>query len=45
MANRSLLIAELEVPRALRRFGSGWYAGLFALLLGVAGLGLVLALR
>lgn len=39
------LIAELEAPRALRRFGSGWYAGLFAILLAAAGLGLVLALR
>lgn len=39
------LIAELEAPRALRRFGSGWYAGLFALLLAIAGFGLVLALR
>lgn len=45
MANRSPLITELEAPRALRRFGSGWYAGLFALLLAIAGLGLVLALR
>lgn len=39
------LIAELEAPRALRRFGSGWYAGLFGLLLAIAGLALVLALR
>jgi sterol desaturase/sphingolipid hydroxylase (fatty acid hydroxylase superfamily) len=39
------LLAELEAPRALRRFGSGWYAGLFAFLSAVAGLGLVLALR
>lgn len=39
------LIAELETPRALRRFGTGWYAGLFALLLAMAGLALVLALR
>lgn len=39
------LLAELEAPRALRRFGSGWYAGLFGFLLGLAGLGLVLALR
>ncbi len=45
MANRSPLITELEAPRAPRRFGSGWYAGLFALLLAIAGLGLVLALR
>ena len=39
------LVAELEAPRALRRFGSGWYAGLFAFLLGIAGLGLALTLR
>jgi sterol desaturase/sphingolipid hydroxylase (fatty acid hydroxylase superfamily) len=45
MANRSPLIAELEAPRALRQFGSGWYAGLFALLLAIAGLCLALALR
>jgi sterol desaturase/sphingolipid hydroxylase (fatty acid hydroxylase superfamily) len=36
---------DLEAPLEARRFGSGWFAGLFALLLAVAGLGLVAALR
>jgi len=45
IGSRDPLIAALEAPPALRRFGTGWYAGLFALLLGIAGLGLVLVLR
>ena len=36
---------DLEAPVAVRGFGSGWYAGFFALLLALAGLGLVAALR
>jgi sterol desaturase/sphingolipid hydroxylase (fatty acid hydroxylase superfamily) len=36
---------DLEAPLEARRFGSGWFAGLFALLLAVAGLSLVAALR
>ena len=39
------LADDLEAPVAVRRFGSGWYAGFFALLLAFAGLGLVAALR
>ncbi|HXJ57908.1 MAG TPA: sterol desaturase family protein [Verrucomicrobiae bacterium] len=36
---------ELEVPAALRRFGSGWISGVLGLVLGLAGLFLVLSLR
>jgi len=36
---------ELEAPPALRRFGSGWISGVLGLVLGLAGLGLVVALR
>lgn len=36
---------ELEAPPALRRFGSGWISGVLGLVLGVAGLLLVLSLR
>src|SRR6185436_18745660 len=37
--------AELEVPPALRAFGSGWLSGVLGLVLGLAGLFLVLSLR
>lgn len=36
---------DLEAPLAVRRFGSGWFAGFFALVLALAGLCLVSALR
>jgi sterol desaturase/sphingolipid hydroxylase (fatty acid hydroxylase superfamily) len=36
--------SELEVPPALRRFGSGWISGVLGLILGVAGLLLVISL-
>jgi sterol desaturase/sphingolipid hydroxylase (fatty acid hydroxylase superfamily) len=36
---------DLESPLAVRRFGSGWFAGFFALLFAVTGFGLVIALR
>jgi sterol desaturase/sphingolipid hydroxylase (fatty acid hydroxylase superfamily) len=36
---------ELEAPPALRKFGSGWISGVLGLVLGLAGLSLVLALR
>jgi sterol desaturase/sphingolipid hydroxylase (fatty acid hydroxylase superfamily) len=36
---------ELEAPLAIREFGSGWYSGFFALVLAIAGFGLVVALR
>ena len=36
---------ELEAPVAIRNFGSGWYSGFFALVLAIAGFGLVVALR
>jgi len=36
---------ELEAPVAIRKFGSGWYSGFFALVLAIAGFGLVVALR
>ena len=39
------LIEELQAPVAHRRFGSGWYAGFFGLLLAVSGFALVLVLR
>ena len=35
---------ELEAPPALRRFGSGWISGVLGLVLGVAGLLLVISL-
>ena len=35
---------ELEAPPALRRFGSGWISGVLGLVLGVAGLLLVICL-
>ena len=36
---------DLEAPIAVRRFGSGWFSGFFALLLALAGICLVAALR
>lgn len=42
---RMELRRELEAPPALRRFGSGWISGVLGLVLGIAGLGLVIALR
>lgn len=39
------LRGELEAPSALRRFGTGWISGVLGLVFGLAGLGLVLALR
>ncbi|MCB2067148.1 MAG: sterol desaturase family protein [Erythrobacter sp.] len=38
-------VADLESPREVRRFGSGWFAGFFALLLALSGLAMVVALR
>jgi sterol desaturase/sphingolipid hydroxylase (fatty acid hydroxylase superfamily) len=42
---RMQLRGELEAPAGLRRFGSGWISGVLGLVLGLAGLGLVVALR
>lgn len=39
------LMRDLESPREVRRFGSGWLSGFFALLFALSGLGLVVALR
>ncbi len=39
------LIEDLQAPLRLRRFGSGWYAGFFGLLLAIASFGMVLVLR
>ncbi|MFZ1743203.1 MAG: sterol desaturase family protein [Pontixanthobacter sp.] len=39
------LMRDLESPREVRRFGSGWFAGFFAILLAIAGLLMVVALR
>jgi sterol desaturase/sphingolipid hydroxylase (fatty acid hydroxylase superfamily) len=39
------LVRDLESPTAVRGFGSGWFSGFFALLLGIAGFGMVAALR
>lgn len=36
---------DLEAPAQVRRFGSGWLSGFFAILLAVAGLIMVIALR
>lgn len=36
---------DLEAPAEVRRFGSGWLSGFFAILLAVAGLIMVVALR
>lgn len=36
---------DLEAPVAIRKFGSGWYSGFFALVLAITGFGLVVALR
>ena len=36
---------ELEAPPALRRFGSGWISGVLGVVLGLAGLFLVISLR
>ena len=42
---RLRLRSELEASPPLRRFGSGWISGVIGLVLGVAGLFLVIALR
>lgn len=44
-AGRDPLREELQAPVAQRRFGSGWYAGLFAFLLSIAAFAMVLVLR
>ena len=36
---------DLGSPLAVRRFGSGWFSGFFAILLAITGLCLVVALR
>ena len=41
----SELMRDLESPRQVRRFGSGWLSGFFANLLALTGLLLVVALR
>jgi sterol desaturase/sphingolipid hydroxylase (fatty acid hydroxylase superfamily) len=39
------LVRDLEAPIEARGFGTGWFSGFFALLLALAGLGFVAALR
>ena len=39
------LVRDLEAPIEARGFGTGWFAGFFALLLAIAGLCFVVALR
>lgn len=39
------LMDDLESPREVRRFGSGWLSGFFALLFAIAGFAMVIALR
>jgi hypothetical protein len=41
----SALSEDLQAPIERRRFGSGWFAGFFALLFAIAGFGFVVALR
>lgn len=41
----SKLMRDLESHREVRRFGSGWLSGFFALLLSISGFFLVIALR
>src|SRR5580698_7541455 len=41
---RMKLRGEIEAPPALRRFGSGWISGVLGLVLGVAGLLLVISM-
>jgi sterol desaturase/sphingolipid hydroxylase (fatty acid hydroxylase superfamily) len=41
----SKLMHDLESPVEVRRFGSGWLSGFFALLFAIAGFALVIALR
>jgi sterol desaturase/sphingolipid hydroxylase (fatty acid hydroxylase superfamily) len=41
----SALMRDLEAPAGVRRFGSGWLSGFFALLLAISGFVLVFALR
>ena len=36
---------DLQAPVEARRFGTGWFAGFFALVLAIAGFGFVVALR
>ncbi|SFR96455.1 sterol desaturase family protein [Sphingomonas jatrophae] len=36
---------DLQAPMAVRGFGSGWFAGFFALVLAIAGCAMVIALR
>lgn len=48
MAKRNVfdnLMRDLESHVAVRRFGSGWLSGFFALLFAIVGFGLVIALR
>lgn len=48
MAERGFLktlMHDLESPVEVRRFGSGWFAGFFALLFAITGFGMVIALR
>ena len=42
---RLKLRAELEAPPTLRRFGSGWISGVLGLVLGLAGLLLIISFR
>src|SRR6478752_7252180 len=39
------LVHDLEAPVEVRGFGSGWFSGFAALVLGIIGLGFVVALR
>ncbi len=39
------LMRDLEAPRQVRGFGTGWFSGFFAMLLAIAGLLMVIALR
>src|SRR5262245_15436735 len=42
---RQKIRSELEAPPALRAFGTGWISGVLGLVLGIAGLLMVMSLR
>jgi len=39
------LAKDIEAPIEVRRFGSGWFAGCFAILIAIAALGMIIMRR